>query len=71
MKGKDTEYPYRQKGVRKAPDRREVRVFVQAAVHEGGSRTARASAVLCSSLLGGSDALPGAPGPSKLGPGND
>lgn len=38
MKDKNTEYPYPQKGARKAPDKRELRIFVQAAVHEGGSR---------------------------------
>lgn len=33
-----TEYPYPQKGARAAPDKREMRIFLQSAMHEGGSR---------------------------------
>ncbi len=38
MSDKNAEYPYPQKGARKAPDKRELRIFVQAPVHEGGSK---------------------------------
>jgi nitric oxide reductase activation protein len=44
MKGKDAEYPYPQKGARKALDKRELRIFAQTAVHEGGSREVPAPA---------------------------
>jgi hypothetical protein len=38
MKDKEIAYPYEQKGVRKAPDQRELRLFVRAAQHEGGAK---------------------------------
>lgn len=45
MKDKEEPYPYAEKGARKAPDNREVRIFVQAALQEGGSREMPASAL--------------------------
>jgi hypothetical protein len=33
-----TDYPFPQKGARAAPDKREMRIFVQSAIHEGGSK---------------------------------
>lgn len=44
MKEKKIDYPYEQKGVRQAPDKRELRVFAQAALQEGGATEMPAAA---------------------------
>lgn len=37
-------YPYKEKGIRQAPDERELRVFIQSAEHEGGTKNIPAPA---------------------------
>lgn len=44
MKEKKIDYPYEQKGARKAPDKRELRIFAQTALHEGGATEMSATA---------------------------
>jgi hypothetical protein len=41
---KHLEYPYAHKGVRKAPDERELRIFTQTSIHEGGMKAMPAPA---------------------------